>query len=1198
MTVTKPLPVRIGSGSSTLALFVSERADLAGAEWTISVDGTQIGGVQTTTADSTTGMLQEFDVLGSFPDGSNTVSIQYLNADNSILSVMNAAIDGTPVPNSDVNLSNDGAVAFSFLATGTLTPITVGSGPETLALTMAERGEPAGAQFTISVDGMQIGGVQTTVADLTSGESQTFDVEGNFAPGPNTVAIDYLNANNSVLVVQNATIDGTAVPSSAMGLSNVGSAGFSFIGPAANAPVTIGEGVDTLALDVSERGQSAGAQFTVDVDGTQVGGVQTTAADITAGLTQTIDVLGNFTTGSNSVTINYLNANNSLLFVDSASINGAAVPGSALTLSNIGSGGFTFLAPAPAPPGTTVIGSGPDTLALTLSQRGQPTGALFTVSVDGTQIAGTQSVTANTLTGQTQVVDVLGNFGSGPHTASINYLNASNSVLSVTGATIDGSAIPDGSVVVANIGTVDFTFTVAAGEAPAVPSMSGETADTAQTLNLQSTGTSGEIVDLATDEMTTPITILPFGDSVTAGWTQQDTLNPSNLPSEPGYRGPLWYEFVLNDMFVNLVGPINDGPTSLPDTSNAGFPGYTTAQLLGLLPGILAQGVSQDVLLLAGANDLAQGVPQATTIANLTSIIDAIESASPTTHVYLSQLVPLVRYSVTSLNSAISSLVSQLSAEGANVSLVNQSDLTTADIGDDGVHPTAAGYALIAQNWYSAIMAAQPNVGGTPAGTISTINPNTVNIVGGPGPEYLIGNSLNNIITAGPGDDLLSGGGGTDTLIGSTGADQYQISDVSGQVTIVNFNPAKGDYLDWSGIPGLINATALVGVTTQNDGQTVVDLLPFGVNQQVILSNYTGSLANSQFLDTPVLTPVAVGVGLDTLALTMAERGEPAGAQFTISVDGMQIGGVQTTMADLTWGESQTFDVEGSFAPGPNTVAIDYLNANNSVLVVQNATIDGTAVPSSAIGLSNVGSAGFSFIGPAANAPVTIGEGVDTLALDVSERGQSAGAQFTVDVDGTQVGGVQTTAADITAGLTQTIDVLGNFTTGSNSVTINYLNANNSLLFVDSASIDGAAVPGSALTLSNIGSEGFTFLAPAPAVTGTTVIGSGPDTLALTLSQRGQPSGAPFTVSVDGTQIAGTQSVTANTLTGQTQVVDVLGNFGSGPHTASINYLNASNSVLSVTGATIEGSAIPDGSAVLSTIGTFSFAFTVPRYLI
>lgn len=42
-------PVNIGTGSDTLALAVAEDAYLGDAQFTISVDGTQIGGTQTTT---------------------------------------------------------------------------------------------------------------------------------------------------------------------------------------------------------------------------------------------------------------------------------------------------------------------------------------------------------------------------------------------------------------------------------------------------------------------------------------------------------------------------------------------------------------------------------------------------------------------------------------------------------------------------------------------------------------------------------------------------------------------------------------------------------------------------------------------------------------------------------------------------------------------------------------------------------------------------------------------------------------------------------------------------------------------------------------------------------------------------------------------------------------------------------------------
>ena len=53
--------------------------------------------------------------------------------------------------------------------------------------------------------------------------------------------------------------------------------------------------------------------------------------------------------------------------------------------------------------------------------------------------------------------------------------------------------------------------------------------------------------------------------------------------------------------------------------------------------------------------------------------------------------------------------------------------------------------------------------------------------------------------------------------------------------------------------------------------------------------------AASQPTTTP--SPVSVGSGTDTLVLNMAEDPYQGDAQFTVSVDGKQIGGTQTTTA-------------------------------------------------------------------------------------------------------------------------------------------------------------------------------------------------------------------------------------------------------------------------------------------------------------
>ena len=113
----------------------------------------------------------------------------------------------------------------------------------------------------------------------------------------------------------------------------------------------------------------------------------------------------------------------------------------------------------------------------------------------------------------------------------------------------------------------------------------------------------------------------------------------------------------------------------------------------------------------------------------------------------------------------------------------------------------------------------------------------------------LIGNSGPNLIYAGSGNDVLEGGGGNDTLVGGSGTDQFYITPTAGTVTIQNFVLSQNDCLVFDKIPGLTSATQLTGsVVTQSGGNTTVNLASFGVNEQIVIANFTGSLSQSQFV--------------------------------------------------------------------------------------------------------------------------------------------------------------------------------------------------------------------------------------------------------------------------------------------------------------------------------------------------------------
>jgi hypothetical protein len=63
----------------------------------------------------------------------------------------------------------------------TLAPTILGSGPDEMVLSLSEDAWNGDAQFTVSVDGQQIGGVQTASAAHAQGQSQEFDLRGTAA---------------------------------------------------------------------------------------------------------------------------------------------------------------------------------------------------------------------------------------------------------------------------------------------------------------------------------------------------------------------------------------------------------------------------------------------------------------------------------------------------------------------------------------------------------------------------------------------------------------------------------------------------------------------------------------------------------------------------------------------------------------------------------------------------------------------------------------------------------------------------------------------------------------------------------------------------------------------------------------------------------------------------------------------------------
>ena len=119
----------------------------------------------------------------------------------------------------------------------------------------------------------------------------------------------------------------------------------------------------------------------------------------------------------------------------------------------------------------------------------------------------------------------------------------------------------------------------------------------------------------------------------------------------------------------------------------------------------------------------------------------------------------------------------------------------------------------------------------------------------------------------------------------------------------------------------------------------------------------------------------------------------------------------------------------------------------------------------------------------------TIGSGADTLVLKISQDAFQGSAQYTVSVDGKQIGGVLTASSLHGSGQDDTITVKGSFATGTHTLTVNFLNdlyagtpTTDRNLYVDGVAFNGAAVPGATAALLSAGPQNFAF-AGRPTVT-------------------------------------------------------------------------------------------------------------------
>ena len=511
----QPASLAIGSGPDSLVLKVSQDAYNGSAQYTVRVDGAQIGGTLTASALRSSGQSDTVTVKGDWAAGNHTATVTFLNDDwggtastDRNLYVDGATYNGTAVPGAAKTLLSAGTQGFSFTDGSAATPqpapapapassspvsATVGSGADSLVLKISQDAYRGSAQYTVAVDGRQVGGTLTASALRSSGQSDTVTVKGDWATGAHTATVTFLNddwggtaATDRNLYVDSATYNGAAVSGAARSLMSSGPADFGFTDGSAAAPqpapapapapsspasLTVGSGADSLVLKISQDAYNGDAQYTVAVDGRQVGGTLTAKASHAAGQSDAVTVKGDWADGAHTATVTFLNddwggtpSTDRNLYLDGATYNGADVSGAAKSLMSAGPASFGFTDGAGTSPSTPpatggggsgaqpvslAAGSGPDTLVLKISQDAYQGSAQYRVVVDGKQVGGTFTASASHASGQSDTLTLKGDWTAGQHKVEVWFLNdawggtaATDRNLYLDGATYNGAAVP------------------------------------------------------------------------------------------------------------------------------------------------------------------------------------------------------------------------------------------------------------------------------------------------------------------------------------------------------------------------------------------------------------------------------------------------------------------------------------------------------------------------------------------------------------------------------------------------------------------------------------------------------------------------------------------------------------------------------------------------------------------------------------
>ncbi len=199
--------------------------------------------------------------------------------------------------------------------------------------------------------------------------------------------------------------------------------------------------------------------------------------------------------------------------------------------------------------------------------------------------------------------------------------------------------------------------------------------------------------------------IMPLGDSITRGM--------GGDPPYTGYRDDLYQLLVDANWDFDFVGSQSDGTGF--DADHEGHGGWKAEDILANIDTWLVDSAPDVVLLHIGTNDVSAGQPNSQTITEIEGIINQIYAYNSQITILLCKLIPRLETPANEylanqeLNSLIEDLYNTKKNQGYYIYLVDQysafwnNSNWRTEYMIDNVHPNDAGYAVMAQTYFSVL---------------------------------------------------------------------------------------------------------------------------------------------------------------------------------------------------------------------------------------------------------------------------------------------------------------------------------------------------------------------------------------------------------------------------------------------------------------------------------------------------------------